>query len=87
MDDIAYLFVAINDQGTLVHYDYSFEFAEIARKLAEEFENTDTYIGHTFKIFEVEIPNPDTTDFNFYFEQHATIINTEETALYERTVQ
>lgn len=87
MDDIAYLFVAINDQGTLAHYDYSFEFAETTRKLAEEFENADIYIGHTFKIFEVEVPNPDATDLDFYFEQNAAIINAEETALYERSMQ
>lgn len=86
MDDIAYLFVAINDQGILAHYDYSFEFAEITRKFAEEFENADIYIGHTFKIFEVEVPNPDTTDLDFYFEQNATTINAEETALYERNM-
>lgn len=86
MDDIAYLLVAVDDRGALAHYDYSFEFAETTRKLAEEFENTDTCIGLIFKIFEVEIPNPDTTDLDFYFEQNAAAINAEETALYERNM-
>lgn len=86
MDDIAYLLVVVDDRGALAHYDYSFEFAETTRKLAEEFENTDICIGHTFKIFEVEVPNPDAIDLDFYFEQNATIINAEETALYERNI-
>ena len=85
MVDVAYLLIAINDAGKIVHRRYSFDFSETTRQLAVAFEDTPKYPNHTFKIFEVEVPNPDTNDLDVFFEHNVDEINTECDALYERT--
>lgn len=84
MDDVAYLLVAINDAGKIVHRRYSFDFSETTRQLADAFEDTTKYPNHTFKVFEVEVPDPDTNDLDAFFEQNIEEINSEYDVLYER---
>ena len=84
MDDVAYLLVAINDAGKIVHRRYSFDFSETTRQLSDAFEDTTKYPNHTFKVFEVEVPDPDTNDLDAFFEQNIEEINSEYDVLYER---
>lgn len=84
MDDVAYLLIATDSDGKITHRQHTFSFSETARQLADAFENTTIYPNHTFKIFEVEVPNPDTNDLDAFFEHNIEEINTEYDALYER---
>lgn len=85
MDDVVYLLIATDSDGKITHRQYTFSFSETARQLADAFENTTIYPNHTFKVFEVEVPNPDTTDLDAFFEHNVDEINTEYDVLYERT--
>ena len=84
MDDVVYLLIATDSDGKITHRQYTFSFSETARQLADAFENTTIYPNHTFKIFEVEVPNPDTTDLDAFFEHNVDEINSEYDVLYER---
>lgn len=85
MDDVAYLLIAVDSNGSLTHRQHTFSFSETTRQLTDVFENTTKYPDHTFKIFEVEVPNPDTNDLDAFFEHNVEEINAEYDALYERT--
>lgn len=84
MDDVAYLLIATDSDGRITHRQHTFSFSETTQQLADVFEDTTKYPNHTFKVFEVEVPNPDTNDLDAFFEQNIEEINTEYDALYER---
>ena len=84
MDDVVYLLIATDSDGRITHRQYTFSFSETTQQLADVFEDTTKYPNHTFKVFEVEVPNPDTNDLDAFFEQNIEEINTEYDALYER---